>query len=93
MFLEKVVQEIKTHFLFIYFHSYNVEKYGTAGEAANENIIQCMRFVCWITEATDTRSEYVILAAFLWQQLFRERALLLRNKYIACTVCSDYCGI
>ena len=37
-----------------------------------------MRFACWITKATDTHSEYVILIAFPHQQLLRERALVLR---------------
>jgi hypothetical protein len=33
-----------------------------------------MRIACWITMATDTPSEYVILIAFTWQQWLRERA-------------------
>ena len=51
-----------------------VGKYGTARHAADENIIWTMRFVCWITRATNTNLEYVILTAFLWQQWLRERA-------------------
>jgi hypothetical protein len=31
-----------------------VEKYGTAGQATDDNIIRRMRFACWIAEATDT---------------------------------------
>jgi hypothetical protein len=38
-----------------------VEKYGTARHA---NIIQCMGFACRLTEATDTRSECVLLIVF-----------------------------
>jgi hypothetical protein len=30
------------------------KKYGTARQATDNNIIQRMRFVCWITKATDT---------------------------------------
>jgi hypothetical protein len=30
-----------------------VEKYGTAGQATDNNIIQRMRFACWIIKATD----------------------------------------
>ena len=45
-----------------------------------------MRFVCWITKATDTHSEYVIPTAFPRQQWLRERALILRYTYIACLV-------
>jgi hypothetical protein len=38
-----------------------VEKYGTARQATDDNIIRRMRFACRITKATDTHSEYVIL--------------------------------
>jgi hypothetical protein len=30
-----------------------------------------MRFTCWVTKATDTHSEYVILIAFSRQQYLR----------------------
>jgi len=49
-----------------------VEKYGTARQAADDNIIQCMCFASWITKATDTHSEYVILLAFVQQQWSHE---------------------
>jgi hypothetical protein len=32
-----------------------------AGQATYDNIILCMRFVCWITTSADTHLEYVIL--------------------------------
>jgi hypothetical protein len=54
-----------------------VEKYGTAGQATDDNIIRRMRFACWITKATDTHSEYVVLIAFPRQQWSRERASVL----------------
>jgi len=57
-----------------------------ARQATNENITRRMRFACCITKPTDTNSEYVILTAFPLQQRLRERALILRNKYIACLV-------
>jgi hypothetical protein len=38
-----------------------VEKYGTATQTTDDNIIPSMRFACWITNATDTHSEYVTL--------------------------------
>jgi hypothetical protein len=53
------------------------EKYGTAREATRDNIIRRMRFACWITKATDTHAEYVILIAFPRQQWLRERASVL----------------
>jgi hypothetical protein len=61
-----------------------VEKYGTARQATDGNIIRRMRFACWITKATDTHSEYVIIVAFLLQRWLRERASMLRYTYIAC---------
>ena len=42
----------------------NVVKYGTAGQATDDNIIQRMRFACWISKATDTHSEYVMFISF-----------------------------
>jgi len=63
-----------------------VEKYGTAGQVTDDNILRRMRFVCWMQKATNTHSEYVIIVAFPWQQWLRERALILRYKYIACLV-------
>ena len=39
----------------------NVETYGTA---TDDNIIPRMRFASWITKATDTHSEHVILIIF-----------------------------
>jgi hypothetical protein len=55
-----------------------VEKYGRTRESTDDNIIRRMRFACWITKATDTHSEYVILTAL------RDRAVTLRYTYIAC---------
>ena len=42
----------------------DVEKYGTAGQATEDNITRHMRIACWINNATDSHSEYVKLAAF-----------------------------
>jgi hypothetical protein len=63
-----------------------VEKYGRTRQATDENIIQRMRFACWITKATDTHSEYVILVAFPRQQRLRERVSILHYRYITCLV-------
>ena len=59
------------------------KKYGRAREATDDNIIRRMRFACWMTKATDTHSEYVVLTAFPLQQWLRERAPMLRYTYIA----------
>jgi len=45
-----------------------------------------MRIACWITKATSTHSEYVILTAFPLQQWLQECTSMLRNTYIACLV-------
>jgi hypothetical protein len=59
----------------------NVEKYGTARQATDDNIIWHMCIACWITKATNTHSKYVILIAFpLWQELHK-RALMLHYMY------------
>jgi len=54
---DQVVEEIKTQILFSFLHSKscplwgNVEKYGTARQAADGNIIWRMRYACWINKA------------------------------------------
>ena len=60
----------------------NFEKCDRARQATDDTLRR-MRFACWITKATDTHSDYVILIAFLWQQWLRERASMLRYTYIA----------
>jgi len=60
----------------------NVEKYGTAGPATDDNIVWCMRTACRITKATNTYSEYVILIAFPLQQWLHERASVLLYMFI-----------
>ena len=70
MFQTNIVEQITTHFMFdnSFFQKsrplrHNVEKYGTARQDTHDNI-----FACWITKATDTQSEYVILIALPRQQ-------------------------
>jgi hypothetical protein len=41
-----------------------LEKYGRTRQATEDNIKWFMRFACWITMATDTHSECVVLIAF-----------------------------
>jgi len=52
-------------------------------QATDDNIIRCMRIARWITKATNTYLEYVILIAFpqLW---LHERVSILRYAYSAC---------
>ena len=42
-----------------------------------------MRFESWITEATKTHSECIIIIAFPQQQWLHEHSLMLRYTYIA----------
>jgi hypothetical protein len=57
-----ILRSMTFFFLQKSFHLWdNVQKYGTARQATVGNTIRCMRFACWITKATDTHSEYVIL--------------------------------
>ena len=63
-----------------------MEKYGRPGHAT-DNIILRLRLACWITKATYTYSEYVILIAFPQQQWFLERSSMLRYTYIVSPVC------
>jgi hypothetical protein len=82
----RVAEKIKTHILCLIFPRKlyrlwdNVEKYGRDRQATDDNIIRRMRFACWITKATDTPSEYVILIIiFALQEWLRERAPILRS--------------
>ena len=59
----------------------NVEKYDIARQATDDSMIQHMCFACWITNATNTPLEYVILNAFLQWQWF---VSLLRCMYFVC---------
>jgi hypothetical protein len=38
-----------------------VEKSGSSRKPVDDNIIQSMRFACWITKSIDPRPEYVII--------------------------------
>jgi hypothetical protein len=46
-----------------------------------------IRIACWITEVSNTHSEYVVIIAFPLQQLLlQERASMLRYAYLACLI-------
>ena len=44
--------------------------------------IRRVHWACWITKATNTHPDYVILIAFPLQQWLHERASMLRYTYI-----------
>jgi len=45
-----------------------VEKHGRGGQATDDNSVWHMHFACWVTDATNTHSEYIILVACPLQQ-------------------------
>jgi hypothetical protein len=49
-----------------------------------QRTIRRMRCACWINEATNTESEYVMVIAFQRQQWLHERASLLPDSSFAC---------
>ena len=59
-----------------------MEKYCTAGQATDDNIIRHGRIACWITKATFTHLEYVIKVAFPLQIWLKESLRMLR--YTVC---------
>jgi len=63
----------------------NVEKFGTDWQAADDNLAHAL-CVLWITKATNTHSECVMLIAFPRQEWLRERASVSR-LYVHCLSC------
>jgi len=63
-----------------------VEIYGEYREVTDNSIIQRRRIAFWITKATDTHSEYVILIAYPRQQWLREESSMLL-LYLHCRSC------
>jgi hypothetical protein len=67
-----------------------VEKYGTARQATDDNIIRRMRFACWVTKATDTHSQYVILIFFHCNSGYANAPYCCVCTYMACV--AQFCG-
>ena len=60
-----------------------MEKYCTARQGTDGNIIHRMRIACGMPKATNTHSGYGIVIAFPRQEWLRERASMLR-LYVHC---------
>ena len=60
-----------------------VQKCSTGRQATYDTVIWCMQFAGWLTKATYTHSEYVILIAFLQQQWLHKCVSMLCSTYIA----------
>ena len=81
---ENVVEKIKTHILYSTTFSKNLTIYEImwknivqSWQATDDNIMaETMPFACWITQAADTHSEYVVLVALSRQQLLSESACI-----------------
>jgi len=58
------------------------KKYGRVRLTTDDSIMGQVRIACWITNATNTHSECVILIPFKRQQWLRELASLLLYRYI-----------
>ena len=69
----------------------NGKKYGKTREVTDMNIrvIWRMRLACWMNNATDTRSEYIVICAFPRRQRSCERAwlLCLHVHFLSCIGC------
>ena len=59
-----------------------MEKYDTARQVTEDNIIRRMRTACRITKTTET--QYVIIFACPLQHCLHQRASLLGYTHIAC---------
>jgi len=93
MFQTNDIQKIKTRISCSIIFSrksfpvwHDMEAYRIDGQVTDNKIIRRMRFACWMTMATNTHSEYVILTAFPLQPCLHELASILRYTYIACLV-------
>ena len=92
--VEKVVEKIKTRFIFSnFFFSekralYEITRRNVVEPNSPQMTIWRVGITCWIPKATDIHLKYVLLIAFPPQQRLHERASMLRYTYIACLVCS-----
>ena len=68
-----------------------VAKYGRAGQATNENTIRRTSIACWIPQATNTHSEYVIRNCFSIEPVL---ARMRRDVtlYVHCLSCHLSCN-
>ena len=96
-FQTKVLEKIKTRCMFSNFFFRkscrlwdNVEKCSRTRQAIDGNIIRRKRFACWITKATNTHSEYVMLIAFAGNYAYTNNAPVLRYTYLACPAIANF---
>jgi hypothetical protein len=63
--------------------------YGKAWQATDDNVIRSMRFACWIINATNTHSEYIIIIVFPTATM-ATRTLLNVTLYVLPSLVSRY---
>jgi len=65
MFQTDRVENIITHILCsITFYELTCKNTIQATRVTDHNIVRRKRFACWVTEATNTHSEYVVFISF-----------------------------
>jgi len=90
MFQTKVVEKIKTHFIFnncFVFENravYEIMWKNMVVRCRPHMIVWRMCTACWITKAANTHSEYVVFIVFPLQQWLQERPSILRYTCISC---------
>ena len=67
-----------------------MEKYGKARQVTDDCILRHMHIACWITKATDTHSECVILPALPLQHGYASAPHCYIYAYIASHALSEY---
>jgi hypothetical protein len=74
------IENQNTHFVFFFFQNcavYEIEWKNIAELGRLQFTVRRVHSACWITKATDTHSEHVILIAFPLQQCLHKRTSLL----------------
>jgi hypothetical protein len=88
--LQEKVEKMKTNILcsVIFFNRafYEIMWKNNVEVARLQMTVWHMHITCWLTTATVTHSEYVILIAFPLQQWLHECTSMLYYTYIACLV-------
>jgi hypothetical protein len=89
--IEKLQRKIKTFYVQLIYLSENRAAYeiiwiNIAEPNRPKTTLWRARITCWVSKASVTHSEHVVLIAFPRQQQFRERAQMWRYRCTACLV-------
>jgi hypothetical protein len=94
MFQTKVVEKIEKHILRSTTPPHPPPESRAVYEKTRKNIVEpgkpqvtiWLLLVCWIPQATNTHSQYVIIITFALQKWLHERASILRDTFSASLV-------